>query len=119
MKKLLIAVLPLFIIVVIGSRVIVAQKPVKPDTPAKITVKPRISPQDSASCPASSGTAMVRATLDASGKVTNAVITKASGCELFDNRALAAARHVEFVPAMKGGKPVTSDKYFDYKWSRY
>ena len=48
------------------------------------------------------------------GKIGRVAITKASGCEYFDNRALTVARKIQFTPQVKAGKPVTTTRRVDY-----
>ena len=48
------------------------------------------------------------------GKIGRVSITKASGCEYFDNRALTVARKIQFTPQVRAGKPVTTTRRVDY-----
>ncbi len=54
------------------------------------------------------GTTNVRLSLDSSGKVTTAAISKSSGNSALDASALKAARRWKFRPATSGGRPVAS-----------
>lgn len=86
------------------------------DKKLKILKKPA---PESGGCRQTSGLTMIRVTFDKSAKVTEAVVTKSSGCTDFDNNSLKAARKIKFEPQTKNGEPVTVTKPVEYKYYRY
>ncbi|HVE59359.1 MAG TPA: energy transducer TonB [Pyrinomonadaceae bacterium] len=87
-----------------------------PDTKLKILKK---TPPESGRCSQSSGMTLVRVTFDKSAKVTDAVVTKSSGCTAFDNNSLKVARKIKFEPEIKDGEPVTVVKPVEYRFRRF
>ena len=116
MKKLL----PLFALLAFAFGVHAQNANVSPvddnNRPVKIKKKPHAAP---GYCSQSEGRALVRATFDKSGKITSVALIKPSGCNEFDERALAAARRISFEPATKDGVPVTVSKSIEYAYRRY
>lgn len=53
------------------------------------------------------GTVIVRARVNASGKVEQVVVHRSSGHLLLDRAAVNAVRNWRFVPAVRGGRPVS------------
>lgn len=86
------------------------------DRPLKILKKPHAAP---GYCSQSEAVALVRATFDKTAKVTGAAIVKPSGCNEFDERAIAAALKIKFEPAIRNGEPVTVAKAIQYAYRRY
>ena len=84
--------------------------------PLKVKKKPHAAP---GYCSPNEGVALVRTTFDKSGKVTGVALIKPSGCNEFDERALAAARRISFEPALKNGEAVTVVKTIEYAYHRY
>lgn len=74
---------------------------------------------ESGGCSQPTGLTLVRVTFDKSGKVTDAVVTKSSGCADFDKNSLKAARKIKFEPQTKDGAAVTVTKPVEYKYRRY
>jgi TonB family protein len=115
MKKLLpVFVIFLFAFCAFGQNANVVQA--GGDQPLKIIKKPRAAP---GYCSQGEAVARVRATFDRSGKVTVAEVTLPSGCREFDERAVKAAKRIQFEPAMKDGQPVTVSKLVEYVYRRY
>ncbi len=86
------------------------------DRPLKVINKPPAAP---GYCRQSEALARVRVTFDKSAKVTAAEIVIPSGCDEFDDRAIAAARKIRFEPAIKNGEPITVTKLVEYEYRRY
>lgn len=84
-----------------------------------IVVKNKPQPVFARSCPQNSGATRVRVTFDKSEKVTDVEIVSSSGCQDFDENAVAAAKKIEFKAATKNGEPVTITKLVEYKFGRY
>ena len=63
------------------------------------------------------GSALLRAVLHKSGKVTDAVIRRESGCKKFDERAIKATLKVKFKPAIKDGVAVSQYAMFEYNYT--
>lgn len=79
-------------------------------TYSKASVRSRARPvyPDSARRKGIEGTATVRLSLDGSGRVIAASISKSSGNAALDASALRAAKRWKFNPATSGGRPVQS-----------
>ena len=97
-----------------AQSVTVAKK--KSDSPVKIIKKPVVR---MGNCPQSSGVTQLRVTFDKSAKITEAAITKSSGCEDFDKNAIRAALGIKFKPAVKDGEEITVTKPVEYTFQRY
>lgn len=65
-----------------------------------------------------SGTVMLRVVFSSTGEVSqiNALRTLPFG---LTERAIAAARQIKFVPAMKGGRPVSVHMQLEYNFNLY
>ncbi len=62
------------------------------------------------------GKARVRVILHKSGRVGEIALVKSSGCSLFDNSALDAAKKIEFKPGKKDGKDVSVVVVMEYSY---
>ena len=110
---LIVLVFSLFVVLAFGE----THKTSDPliDTPVKIKKNPRVSADG---CQQESGLAKVRITFDKSGEVTEVVMTVRSGCEVFDNRVMAASKALEFEPATKDGEPISVTRLVEYRFDR-
>lgn len=86
------------------------------DKPVKIKKKPVA---EVAPCGRSEGLVRLKATFDKSGKITEVLITKTSGCDAFDKNAIRAARGIKFDPAIKNGEQVTVSRPLEYQFRIY
>lgn len=85
------------------------------DRQPKILEKPRVQyPQDG--CKQKSAKVRLRITFNKSEKITNAEIIESSGCEKFDEKALAAANKIKFRPKIKDGEAVTVNGFVEYNY---
>ena len=69
-------------------------------------------PLRNSDCP-SSVQVTLKVVLRKSGKVTDIIVLKSSGCS-YDQQAIKAAAKLEFEPALKGGYPVSQYAQLDY-----
>lgn len=72
-----------------------------------------------ASCGQSSGLAILIVTFDKSAEVTETEVYQSSGCDKFDQNAIAAARGIKFEPEIKNEEAVTVKKRVEYAFRRY
>ena len=79
-----------------------------PPTPAVITQRIEAEIPEIARQMHAEGTAIVKIEIDASGKVTKAVIQKSAGNSNLDAAAIRAGRETGFKPATESCKPVAS-----------
>ena len=88
------------------------------DQPAQITRRPELKITEEARRHRYGGAAMVRVVLGAEGKVTQVeVLDKARyGME---EACIAAARKIEFEPAIKDGQAVSQYALIEYRWTFY
>ena len=82
------------------------------DVKAKIKNKLEHLPQRKEDCPETVH-ATLRIVLHKSGKVTEVIVTKSSGCS-YDDEVIKAVRQLRFTPALKDGKPVSQYLVFTY-----
>lgn len=85
--------------------------------PVKIIKK--YAPRARGCRPEGSGALRVRVTFDKSSVVTNAEALGTSGCDYFDQAALAAARKIKFEPATRNGEPITTMRQIEYRYHFY
>ena len=62
--------------------------------------------------------ASLRVVLHKSGKVTEVILIKGTGCS-YDKEAIRAARNIKFKPAMKDGQQVSQYLTVEYEYSRH
>ncbi len=82
--------------------------PVCPPTPAAIVQRVEADIPEIARQMHAEGTAIVKVDIDASGRMTKAVIQKSTGNAPLDAAALKAARETGFKAATESCKPVSS-----------
>jgi TonB family protein len=82
----------------------------------KIKSKPASSSQG---CSQESGRVRLRVTFDKSAKVTDVEIVKPSGCDIFDESSVKAAKKIKFEPQLNDGEAVTVSKLVEYNYHRY
>lgn len=85
----------------------------------KLKIKSKPIPRAGGSCQQNSGVVTVLVTFDKSAKVTKAVITRSSGCDVFDRDSIQAAMKIKFEPEVKGGEPITVIKPVQYSFTKY
>jgi protein TonB len=89
----------------------------QPNAAAALAVEPsppEIAP--AARTEGTSGTALVRVQLDATGQVTNAGVTQSSGNTSLDLVAVAMARDARYTPALHDCKPIAGAYTFSVKF---
>jgi TonB family protein len=87
------------------------------DRPLKILK--RDFPRDMSDCPKSTGTVRVKVTFDKSETISNVELVSSSGCNSFDNKAIASSKKIKFKPAIKDGEAITVTKTVEYQYNRY
>jgi TonB family protein len=87
------------------------------DRPLKILK--RDFPRDMSDCPKSTGTVLVKVTFDKSEIISNVELVSSSGCNSFDNKAIASSKKIKFKPAIKDGEARTVTKLIEYQYNRY
>ena len=85
------------------------------ETPLKVKSKPAASARGCGG----SGKTVLKVTFDRTGKVTEVLPLKSSGCQPFDDSATRSARQIVFEPATKNGSPVTVTRPVEYSYSVY
>jgi TonB family protein len=85
----------------------------------KLKIKSKPIPRLGGGCSQNSGIVTVVVTFDKSAKITKAEISRSSGCDSFDRRAIQAAMKIKFEPELKDGEPVTVSKPVQYSFRRY
>lgn len=60
------------------------------------------------------GTVMLRVLIGADGTAGDVRLVRSSGSERLDQSAIDAIRQWRFVPALRGGKPISS--WYDWQW---
>ena len=85
---------------------------------AQILVRPNPQYTDEARQHQVAGTVVVKAVLSSSGQVTNVEVLSRLPYGLTE-QAVDAAQRIEFVPAMKDGRPVSQYVQIEYNFSLY
>jgi TonB family protein len=88
------------------------------DQPAKITYKSEVMITEEARRHSYNGSAMVRVVLGADGKVRQVEVLDKVRYGMAEACA-AAARKIEFEPALKDGRTVSQYSMIEYRWSFY
>jgi TonB family protein len=88
------------------------------DQPAKITYRPEVKITEEARRHRYDGAARVRVVLGAAGKVTQVEVLDDVRYGMAEACA-AAARKIEFEPALKDGQAVSQSALIEYRWSFY
>jgi TonB family protein len=88
----------------------------------EVDVRPRIkrkpNPEAGHDCIPDEGLVRLRVILHKTGKITNVQLIKGMSCG-FDERAVEAAKKIEFEPAQKNGEPVSTAVLVEYNYRRY
>jgi TonB family protein len=95
-----------------------AWRPAEVEQRARLLLKPEPQYTDEARRNLVTGTVVLRAVFSSSGEVVQirAVRTLPFG---LTERAIAAARQIQFVPALKGGQPVSVSMQLEYNFNLY
>jgi TonB family protein len=93
-------------------------KPSEVDRKARVIARPEPQYTNEARDNAVTGTVVLRAIFSASGEVTNIRVVSGLPNGLTE-KAVEAARRIEFAPAMKDGRPVSQYIQIDYNFYLY
>jgi TonB family protein len=84
-------------------------------THLKVKNMPKASPPEPGVC-ARDGVVVLMVTFDKGARVTDVKVATSSGCQVFDDNAVRAARKISFTPQKENGAAVTITKEISYRF---